>query len=177
MHSRAAGAVGLLVVVIVATVLILITRQDPPLPPPDEPPDPVTQTLLVQLRDPDLLALGSVLMGVDEQRLSQLWWTPEWWIEFFIIVRVYFKRWLMARINSRKAFFFRFGIRGIGSLYYLLYAINHDVEAALAERLLSLTLAVIVASVVIHGVSVTPLMNHYEARKIAKKKQRANAES
>lgn len=81
MHSRAAGAVGLLVVVIVATVLILITRQDPPLPPPDEPPEPVTQTLLVQLRDPDLLALGSVLMGVDEQRLSQLWWTPEWWID------------------------------------------------------------------------------------------------
>ena len=70
-----------------------------------------------------------------------------------------------------------FGIRGIGSLYYLLYAINHDIQPALAERLLSLTLAVIVASVVIHGVSVTPLMNHYEARKIAKKKQRANAES
>ena len=70
-----------------------------------------------------------------------------------------------------------FGIRGIGSLYYLLYAINHDIQPALAERLLSLTLAVIVASVVIHGVSVTPLMNHYEARKIAKKKQRANAKS
>ena len=68
-----------------------------------------------------------------------------------------------------------FGIRGIGSLYYLLYAINHDIEPALAERLLSITLAVIVASVVVHGVSVTPLMNHYEARKLAKKKQRANA--
>ena len=49
-----------------------------------------------------------------------------------------------------------FGIRGIGSLYYLLYAINHDIQPALAERLLSITLAVIVASVVIHGVSVTP---------------------
>ena len=74
-----------------------------------------------------------------------------------------------------------FGIRGIGSLYYLLYAINHGIEPALAERLLSITLAVVVASVIVHGVSVTPLMNHYEARKAAKngktKNQQANKES
>lgn len=58
-----------------------------------------------------------------------------------------------------------FGIRGIGSLYYLLYAISHDIEPALAQRLLSITLAVIIASVIAHGISVTPLMNRYEARK------------
>lgn len=63
-----------------------------------------------------------------------------------------------------------FGIRGIGSLYYLLYAINHALEPALAERLLSLTLAVVVTSVVAHGISVTPLMQRYEARKAARKK-------
>ena len=66
-----------------------------------------------------------------------------------------------------------FGIRGIGSLYYLLYAINHNIEPGLAEHLLSLTLAVVVTSVVVHGISVTPLMTHYEARKAAKKKQGA----
>jgi len=58
-----------------------------------------------------------------------------------------------------------FGIRGIGSLYYLLYAISHGIAVPLAEQLLSITLAVIVTSVVAHGVSVTPLMNRYEARK------------
>jgi NhaP-type Na+/H+ or K+/H+ antiporter len=63
-----------------------------------------------------------------------------------------------------------FGIRGIGSLYYLLYAINHNIEPALAQRLLSLTFAVVVASVVAHGISVTPLMHLYEARKAARKK-------
>ncbi|MGA8786562.1 MAG: cation:proton antiporter, partial [Polaromonas sp.] len=68
-----------------------------------------------------------------------------------------------------------FGIRGIGSLYYLLYAINHQLPPALAERLLSLTLAVVVASVIAHGLSVTPLMTHYEARKAAKKKQRSDS--
>ena len=70
-----------------------------------------------------------------------------------------------------------FGIRGIGSLYYLLYAINHDIEPALAERLLSITLAVVVASVIVHGVSVTPLMNHYEARKAAKNGKTKNQQA
>ena len=57
-----------------------------------------------------------------------------------------------------------FGIRGIGSIYYLLYAINHGLAPALAKDLLSITLAVVVASVVAHGVSVTPLMRRYEKR-------------
>ena len=64
-----------------------------------------------------------------------------------------------------------FGIRGIGSLYYLLYAINHGVEPKLAEQLLSITAAVVVASIVAHGVSVTPLMQRYEARKKVKSTQ------
>ena len=58
-----------------------------------------------------------------------------------------------------------FGIRGIGSLYYLLYAINHELQRDLAQQLLSITLVVVVCSVVAHGVSVTPLMRRYEARK------------
>ena len=58
-----------------------------------------------------------------------------------------------------------FGIRGIGSIYYLMYAITHELEPALANRLLSITLAVVVASVIAHGISVTPLMRRYEQRK------------
>ena len=58
-----------------------------------------------------------------------------------------------------------FGIRGIGSLYYLLYAISHGIQPALARQLLAITLAIIVASVIAHGISVTPLMNRYETRK------------
>jgi NhaP-type Na+/H+ or K+/H+ antiporter len=55
-----------------------------------------------------------------------------------------------------------FGIRGIGSLYYLLYAINHGVSGELADQLTALTLAVVVTSIVVHGISVTPLMAAYE---------------
>jgi NhaP-type Na+/H+ or K+/H+ antiporter len=59
-----------------------------------------------------------------------------------------------------------FGIRGVGSLYYLMYALNHGLDPALANQLVALTLSVVVASVVVHGISVTPLMAAYErARK------------
>ena len=58
-----------------------------------------------------------------------------------------------------------FGIRGIGSIYYLMYAINHGLPAALAGEIIALTLAMVTVSVVLHGVSVTPLMNLYLRRK------------
>lgn len=55
-----------------------------------------------------------------------------------------------------------FGIRGIGSLYYLGYAITHGLDAELARTLVALTLATVVVSIALHGVSVTPLMKRYE---------------
>jgi NhaP-type Na+/H+ or K+/H+ antiporter len=55
-----------------------------------------------------------------------------------------------------------FGIRGIGSLYYLGYALNHGLDPQLAPPLIALTLAAVVASIVGHGISVTPLMTRYE---------------
>lgn len=55
-----------------------------------------------------------------------------------------------------------FGIRGIGSLYYLMYAINHGLDPALAQQLVAITLSVVVTSIVVHGVSVTPMMTLYE---------------
>jgi NhaP-type Na+/H+ or K+/H+ antiporter len=63
-----------------------------------------------------------------------------------------------------------FGIRGIGSLYYLSYALHHGLLPDLAHRLTALTLAVVTASIVLHGLSVTPLMHlygHVQARRRA----------
>lgn len=57
-----------------------------------------------------------------------------------------------------------FGIRGIGSVYYLTYALAHGLAGDDAEQLASLTLTVVAASIVVHGVSVTPLMSWYSAR-------------
>ena len=54
-----------------------------------------------------------------------------------------------------------FGIRGIGSLYYLCYALHHGLPPDLAPRLTALTLVVVAVSIVVHGLSVTPLMTLY----------------
>jgi sodium/hydrogen antiporter len=58
-----------------------------------------------------------------------------------------------------------FGIRGVGSIYYVMYAINHGLTGATADELLGITTAVIVASIFLHGISVTPLMTLYERGK------------
>ena len=54
-----------------------------------------------------------------------------------------------------------FGIRGIGSLYYLFYALNHGVQGSLAHQLVPLVLTVVAVSILVHGISVTPLMQRY----------------
>lgn len=58
-----------------------------------------------------------------------------------------------------------FGIRGIGSIYYLLYAINHGLSRPLAEEITALTLTAVAVSVVLHGISMKPLMRLYARRK------------
>lgn len=70
-------------------------------------------------------------------------------------------------------YFAWFGIRGIGSLYYLFYAMSHGLEEGLARNLLGVTLAVVATSMVVHGVSVTPIMNRYTRQR----EERAEAES
>lgn len=58
-----------------------------------------------------------------------------------------------------------FGIRGIGSLYYLMYGIGLGVAPDVAPQLVSITLWMIAVSIVVHGISVTPLMNWYQSRR------------
>lgn len=58
-----------------------------------------------------------------------------------------------------------FGIRGVGSLYYLMFAIGLGVAPELAQQLVSISLWAIAVSIVIHGISVTPLMHWYHSRR------------
>lgn len=55
-----------------------------------------------------------------------------------------------------------FGIRGIGSLYYLSYAVTHGLLPDEADDLVSLVISVVVLSIVIHGLSTQPLLRRYE---------------
>lgn len=55
-----------------------------------------------------------------------------------------------------------FGIRGVGSLYYLGYAFGHGLKGEIGEQIAWITYTTIVVSVIVHGISATPLMNWYE---------------
>lgn len=57
-----------------------------------------------------------------------------------------------------------FGIRGVGSIYYLAYGINH-MEVADAERLWSIVGLVVLLSVLLHGLTVTPIMRSLDKRR------------
>jgi len=59
-----------------------------------------------------------------------------------------------------------FGIRGIGSIYYLMYAIHQGLPQSLTEPIVAITLAAVTVSIVLHGISVRPIMHFYQKRKI-----------
>lgn len=58
-----------------------------------------------------------------------------------------------------------FGIRGIGSVYYLFFAISEGVGGPLARELVSMTLTLVAISIIAHGVSVTPWQSIRYARR------------
>lgn len=55
-----------------------------------------------------------------------------------------------------------FGVRGIGSLYYLMYAIQHGLPEDMALELIHLVLVVVSLSILVHGISVRPLLAEQE---------------
>ena len=109
-----------------------------------------------------VLLLGGMLARVAP--VPELWWLVP--LLFLGVRPLAVQLGLFGSRTSRpqRALVSWFGIRGIGSMYYLMYAIEHGVPEELANRLVSLTFAIIAISVVVHGVSVTPLMNFYAAR-------------
>ena len=107
-----------------------------------------------------VIAVGALLWAV-------VWIDIEWWLVplLLLVVRpvsVALGLWGSRSSSRQRLLIGWFGIRGIGSLYYLMYAINHGLPQGLANKLTALTLLVIVSSIVLHGVSVTPLMKLYE---------------
>ncbi len=69
-----------------------------------------------------------------------------------------------ARVDrSEKLTLAYFGIRGVGSIYYLAYGLNH-VEVADPQRLWGLVGVVILMSVILHGITVTPIMRSLDRR-------------
>jgi NhaP-type Na+/H+ or K+/H+ antiporter len=96
--------------------------------------------------------------------LSALWWFIPL---LFVVIRpaAVFAGTLGEPMElSQRAMIGWFGIRGIGSVFYLLFAIRHGVSGALAQELITLTLASVAISILVHGVSMRPLLRWYVRR-------------
>jgi NhaP-type Na+/H+ or K+/H+ antiporter len=63
-----------------------------------------------------------------------------------------------------------FGIRGIGSLYYLAYAMGRGLSGPAATLATDLVISVVAISIVLHGASATPLVSWYE-RTLARQRE------
>jgi sodium/hydrogen antiporter len=74
----------------------------------------------------------------------------------------------------RRLLFGWFGIRGVGSLYYLAYSLGSGLKGEIGEQIAWITFITVIISVVLHGVTSTPLMNRYE-RHLERRKERAIA--
>ncbi|MES2324979.1 MAG: cation:proton antiporter [Pseudomonadota bacterium] len=58
-----------------------------------------------------------------------------------------------------------FGVRGIGSIYYLMYAINHGLPKNLAGDLIEITIVVVMLSIIVHGTSVNLILDRFWKKK------------
>ena len=57
-----------------------------------------------------------------------------------------------------------FGIRGVGSVYYLMFALTHGLPTEFRDLTMGLTLSTVALSIVVHGLSVTPVMARWGER-------------
>lgn len=55
-----------------------------------------------------------------------------------------------------------FGVRGVGSLYYVSYALSHGLEGEAARVAVDTTLTVTAISIILHGVTAAPLISRYQ---------------
>jgi NhaP-type Na+/H+ or K+/H+ antiporter len=114
-----------------------------------------------------VLLLGGMLpyalLAHSSIPMAALWFVP---VLFFIIRPLSVQVSLIGSRTSRwqRGMMSWFGIRGIGSIYYLMYAVYRGVPEPLARQLVGLTFAAIAASIFVHGISVTPLMTMYQNR-------------
>jgi len=70
-------------------------------------------------------------------------------------------------LRSQRRMIGWFGIRGIGTLYYLSFVLDQGVAGSVAAELIEASLAAVAVSIILHGVSATPIMIAYQRRRAA----------
>jgi NhaP-type Na+/H+ or K+/H+ antiporter len=107
-----------------------------------------------------VLVVGAMLSSSDLLSWNVLWLVP---LLFLAIRPVSVAIGLVGSDSSRRehGLIGWFGIRGIGSVYYLMFALNRGLPDAFTKPVIGFTLSIIACSIVVHGVTVTPLMNRW----------------
>ena len=83
----------------------------------------------------------------------------------FLVIRPLATRLLLAGTPTRSSqrwLMGWFGIRGIGSLYYLSYAVREGHSTATVTELAGLTISTVALSILVHGITAPPLLARYE---------------
>jgi NhaP-type Na+/H+ or K+/H+ antiporter len=135
-----------------------------------EPPALVSESSLVfkehleRLSEVVLILLVGGMLFID----SWSWLAVGFALFLFVVVRPLSV--LLGMLGSGTSWRMRgligwFGVRGIGSLYYLMFAIQHGLPEALSLQFIQLTLVVIALSIVMHGASVKPLLSLFWRRR------------
>lgn len=92
----------------------------------------------------------------------------------FIVVRplaVWLTTWRCEMPRARRLLIGWLGIRGIGSINYIAFAWVHGLQGSEAQQMVDMALTIVVCSVVLHGITVTPLLNWRAARQAARAQQ------
>ncbi|HEX7862519.1 MAG TPA: sodium:proton antiporter [Verrucomicrobiae bacterium] len=110
-----------------------------------------------------VLILGATLSGAYLAR-DVIWFAPI----LFLLIRpaAVWAGTLGCKLTStQRVLVSWFGIRGIGSLYYLMFAIQHGLPQDTARQISALVLSVVALSIFVHGISVSPIMQWYDRDK------------
>jgi sodium/hydrogen antiporter len=106
-----------------------------------------------------VLVVGAMLAYA--KALPAVWWFVPLLLLVLRPVSVALALWGEDLTPPQRAMIGWFGVRGIGSVFYLLFALRHGLDQPLAELLVSLTLWTVAASIVAHGLTAQPMMHRY----------------
>ena len=129
----------------------------------DEPPPTVSEGSLVFKEHLERLSELTLILLIGGTLFLDSWSWRAVGLALFLFAAARPASVLVGLLGTRTSWPIRgmvgwFGVRGIGSLYYLMYAIQHGIPEDLALELIQLTLIVVSLSILAHGTSVKPLM-------------------
>lgn len=152
-------------------------RQNPGRPPgvgskaeaevdPEQAPAYMAKAVLDFTQDLEKLAELGVMLVIGGLLSRRMFSAASLGVALFLIfvarpVAVYLTTWPLALTPQQRRLAAWFGIRGVGSMYYLAYAIAHGAATPGSAFVADAVLTTIVLSVLLHGSSATPVMRLY----------------